>query len=322
VPSAQSAAIPVGVSVVVPVFNSETSLPLLVERLHSVLAPLGVAYEAIFVNDGSRDTSWTVVQDLAAKHSWVQGIDLMRNYGQHNALLCGIRAARFSTIVTIDDDLQNPPEEIPRLVAEVTRGADVAYGVPERGQHGLWRNLASWATKRALSAMLGASTAPTASAFRAFKTSLRDAFVDYRSQSVSIDVLLTWGARRFVSIPVKQDERVHGTSNYTLKKLVIHSLNMLTGFSTLPLQVATALGFVALFFGVLVLVFVLGRYIINGGSVPGFTFLASIITIFSGVQLFALGMMGEYLARMHFRMMERPPYAIRVRTEDDARGHG
>ena len=163
--------------------------------------------------------------------------------------------------------------------------------------------------------MLGAATAPASSAFRAFRTTLRDAFDDYRSQSVSIDVLLTWGARRFVSIPVRQDERAFGASNYTFRKLILHSLNMLTGFSTLPLQVATGLGFVALVFGVAVLAFVLARYLVNGGSVPGFTFLASIITIFSGVQLFSLGIMGEYLARMHFRMMERPSYAIRTRTD-------
>jgi undecaprenyl-phosphate 4-deoxy-4-formamido-L-arabinose transferase len=135
------------------------------------------------------------IQALATVNPWLQGIDLMRNYGQHKALLCGIRAARYSTIVTIDDDLQNPPEEIPRLLAAVERGANVAYGVPWRGQHGLWRNLASWTTKRALSNMLGASTAPSVSAFRAFRTTLRDAFEGYRSQSVSIDVLLTWGAR-------------------------------------------------------------------------------------------------------------------------------
>ena len=304
-----------GISVVIPVFNSEASLPALVKRLAGVECP-APPFEAVLVNDGSRDDSWTVIQELAAKHAWMQGIDLMRNYGQHNALLCGIRAARYSITVTIDDDLQNPPEEIPRLLAEVERGTDVAYGVPERGQHGLWRNLASWTTKRALGTMLGAATAPSASAYRAFRTRLRNAFDDYRSQSVSIDVLLTWGARRFASIPVRQDERAFGASNYTLRKLILHSLNMLTGFSTLPLQVATGLGFVALCFGVLVLAFVLGRYFINGGSVPGFTFLASIITIFSGVQLFSLGMMGEYLSRMHFRMMERPPYAIRSSTDD------
>jgi glycosyltransferase involved in cell wall biosynthesis len=321
VSSNQSPSITAGVSVVVPVFNSEASLPALVERLDVVLTAVGVPFQAVFVNDGSRDNSWATIQALAAVNPWLQGIDLMRNYGQHNALLCGIRVARYTTIVTIDDDLQNPPEEIPRLLAELERGADVAYGVPERGQHGLWRNLASWTTKRALSTMLGASTAPSVSAFRAFRTTLCDAFEGYRSQSVSIDVLLTWGARRFVSVTVRQDERPFGTSNYTLKKLILHSLNMLTGFSTLPLQMATGVGFVAIVFGVVILVFVIGRYILNGGSVPGFTFLASIITIFSGVQLFSLGIIGEYLARMHFRMMERPPYAIRTKT-DGGRGLG
>jgi undecaprenyl-phosphate 4-deoxy-4-formamido-L-arabinose transferase len=306
-----------GITVVVPVFNSEGSLTPLVDRLGAVLGRAGGGFEVVLVNDGSRDRSWAVVQQLAARRSWVRGIDLMRNYGQHNALLCGIRAARFATIVTIDDDLQNPPEEIPRLLDALRDGVDVVYGVPVHGQHGVFRNLASRATKVALSSMLGATTAPDVSAFRAFDTRLRDAFADYRSQFVSIDVLLTWGARRFASVTVRHDERAIGRSNYTFRRLVVHSLNMLTGFSTLPLQAASVLGFLATLFGLGVLALVLGRYLAHGVSVPGFTFLASIISIFAGAQLFSVGIIGEYLARMHFRMMERPPYAIRVQASTD-----
>jgi glycosyltransferase involved in cell wall biosynthesis len=303
-----------GISVVVPVFNSEESLPSLIQRLGEVLARGGEPFEVVLVNDGSRDASWRVILELTGHVAFVRGIDLMRNYGQHNALLCGLRAARFATTVTIDDDLQNPPEEIPSLLAALIDGSDVAYGVPARGQHGLWRNLASRTTKIALSSMLGATTAPSVSAFRAFHTSLRDAFCDYRSQFVSIDVLLTWGARKFTSVTVRHEERAFGRSNYTLRRLIVHSLNMLTGFSTLPLQAASVLGFVATLFGLGVLALVVGRYFVHGVSVPGFTFLASIISIFSGAQLFSLGIIGEYLARMHFRMMERPPYAVRSDT--------
>ena len=180
-----------GLSVVVPVYNSAESLPQLVARLQPVLDQHGTAYELVLVNDGSRDTSWEVVSQLAREHPWVHGICLMRNYGQHNALLCGIRAARYDTIVTMDDDLQHPPEEIPRLLARLDENLDVVYGVPEQETHGLFRDLASVITKIVLQNAMGSETARHVSAFRAFRGRLRAAFANYQSPFVSIDVLLT-----------------------------------------------------------------------------------------------------------------------------------
>jgi len=305
-------------SIVVPVYNSEASLPELVARLEPVLAGTGAAFELILVDDGSRDGSGRVIEELASRHRWVRGIHLMRNFGQHNALLCGIRAARHDVIVTMDDDLQNPPEEIPKLLAKLDEGFDVVYGTPGARQHGFFRNLASGVTRVALQSSLGAETARNASEFRAFRTGLRDAFASYRSPFVSIDVLLTWGTSRFAAVRVDHRPRHAGRSNYTFRKLAVHALDMMTGFSTLPLQIASVTGFVFTLFGIAVLTFVLGRYALEGGSVPGFPFLASVIAIFSGAQLFALGIIGEYLARMHFRMMEKPTYVSR---RDPAEGH-
>ncbi len=301
-----------GVSVVVPVYNSEGSLPELIDRLEKVLG--GGAHEAVLVNDGSRDGSWAVVQRLAGERRWVRGINLMRNYGQHNALLCGIRAARYDTIVTMDDDLQHPPEEVPRLLKELG-DHDVVYGTPEREPHGFWRGLASRLTKIALKSAMGAQTARSVSAFRTFRTRLRDAFVDYGSPHVSIDVLLTWGASRFGSLRVRHEPRSIGASNYTFGKLLTHAVNMMTGFTTVPLRLASVVGLAFSLFGLVVLAYVVGRYFIQGGSVPGFPFLACTIAIFAGVQLFALGIMGEYLARIHFRQMGRPAYAVETTTD-------
>ncbi len=148
-------------------------------------------------------------------------------------------------------------------------------------------------------------------AFRIFRTEVRKAFADYQGPFVSIDVLLTWGTKRFAAVPVRHDTRRAGQSNYTFRMLTAHALNMMTGFSTLPLQLASLTGFLFTLLGLVVLVYVVGRYLIQGGSVPGFPFLASIIAIFSGAQLFALGIIGEYLARMHFRGMGRPCSVIR-----------
>lgn len=302
------------ISIVIPVYNGSETTPLLVEKLNQVLPGVAEAYEVILVNDGSRDPSWETIRNLTQEYPWVSVINLMRNYGQHNALLCGIRAAQYDVIVTMDDDLQHPPEEIPALLSKLEEGFDVVYGIPEREQHGLWRDLASQITKLALQSAMGADIARKVSAFRVFRTQLRDAFAVYQSPFVSIDVLLTWGTTRFSAIPVRHAPRPIGKSNYTFRMLVAHALNMVTGFSALPLQFASIVGFVFTLFGLAVFIFVFGRYLIQGGSVPGFSFLASIIAIFSGAQLFALGIVGEYLARMHFRMMERPTYTVRERT--------
>lgn len=307
-----------GITVVVPVYNSETTLRDLIENLGSVLPRVTSAFEAILVDDGSRDGSGRVIQELAASHRWVRAIRLSRNYGQHNATLCGVRAARFDVVVTMDDDLQHPAETIPVLLAKLDEGWDVVYGAPEKRAHGFWRNAASVITKIALQNAMGADSARGVSALRAFRTTLRSAFADYRGPYVSLDVLLTWGTTRFASIRVRHDARRGGVSNYSMFSLVRHALNMVTGFSTAPLQLASLVGFTFTLVGMVVMLWVIGRYLAGGGSVPGFPFLASIIAIFAGAQLFALGIIGEYVARVHLRTMERPTYVVRL----DSAQHG
>jgi undecaprenyl-phosphate 4-deoxy-4-formamido-L-arabinose transferase len=306
-----------GYSVVVPLYNSGAVIEELVARLGAVLGPLGRPYEIILVDDGSQDGTAGRARRLAESFPHVRSIELLRNYGQHNATLCGVRAAQYGYTITLDDDLQNPPEEIPKLLAALENDSDVVYGCPITQRHGLWRNLASRLTKFALATVMGAKVARQVSAYRAFRTSIREAFVEYRGPFVSIDVLLTWGTTKFDAVVVEHDERAAGRSNYTFAKLASHALNMMTGFSTTPLKVASVMGFVFTLFGLGVLAMVVGRYLIEGTEVPGFPFLASIISIFSGVQLFALGIMGEYLARMHYRMMDRPSYAVRPPKDTD-----
>ena len=307
-------------SIVVPCFRSGENIRHLYERLLKVLEPRSLSLEIIFVEDCGGDNTWLIISDLAAKDARVRGIRLARNYGQHNALLCGIRAAQGDLIVTMDDDLQNPPEEIPKLLEKIEEGYDVVYGSPEKEAHGFLRDMASKITKIALQSSMGVKSASRVSAFRAFKTKLRSAFADYKSPTVSIEVLLTWGTANFGSVNVRQDKRLVGQSGYSLRKLIIHAINMMTGFSTLPLQIASIVGLLFAFCGFLILLYVVAQYMVYGSAVPGFSFLASIISIFSGVQLFALGVIGEYIARMHFRSMERPPYAIGEETAGSFQG--
>ncbi|PKK89437.1 MAG: glycosyltransferase [Candidatus Wallbacteria bacterium HGW-Wallbacteria-1] len=301
-----------GCSVIVPVYNSANSIEELCHRIRQTFKLTETEYEIILIDDRSHDNSWTILQNLSEKFPEVKPVRLMRNYGQHNALLCGIRKAAFNLICTIDDDLQNPPEEIPAMIKKLAEGYDVVYGHPENLQHGFLRNMASWMTKFALRGSMGINSASHCSAFRVFRTEIRNAFSDFSCPYPSIDVLLTWGTTDFTWISVKHNPRQCGQSNYTLSSLFRHALNMMTGFSIVPLQMATYLGLSLSLFGLFILAYVLTNFILYGNPVQGFPFLASTISIFSGAQLLVLGIMGEYLARIHFRTMKKPSYVERT----------
>jgi glycosyltransferase involved in cell wall biosynthesis len=297
-------------SVVIPVYRGEVFIEPLVLRMRDALPKFANQYEVIFVNDGSPDDSWAAVEKLTRQYSWVRGICLRRNYGQHNATLCGIREARYEVTVTMDQDLQHPPEEIPSLLAKLEEGYDVVYGSPKKLPQGFIRNLLTAGIKRILASVMGVSSVRNISAFRAFRTDLRDSFRNFQSPTLTLDVLLSWGTIRFTSVKVNIEQGRH--SNYSFASLVRVAVLILTGYSTLPLRLASWIGFMMTIFGLGVFGYVLIIYF-TAGSLPGFPFLASIISLFSGAQLFALGIFGEYLARMFDRSMDRPPYVIRER---------
>jgi undecaprenyl-phosphate 4-deoxy-4-formamido-L-arabinose transferase len=264
------------------------------------------------VNDGSPDGSWHVIECLAEKYpGWVKGIRLMRNYGQHSATLCGVRLAQYEVTVTMDQDLQHLPEDIPLLLAELEKGYDVVYGAPKKLPQGLIRNFLTASIKGILASTMGVPSVKNISAFRAFRTQLRAAFENFQSPNMIIDVLLSWGTTRFSSVQVDIAEA--RTSNYNFAALVKAALQILTGYSTKPLRLASWIGFAMTLFGLGVFIYVLVIYFALG-SLPGFPFLASIIALFSGAQLFALGIFGEYLARMFDRSMDRPAYVIHQTT--------
>ena len=305
------------VSVVIPVYRSENSITLVVEELARELPELADRYEVLLVEDGGGDNSWTVIQALSDQYAFVRGFRLMRNFGQHNALLCGIRAARHDIIVTMDDDLQHPTTSISDLLKKLAEGYDVVYGTPEKERHGPLRNIASWTTKLALQGAMGAETARKVSAFRAFRTELRESFEHFRGPLVNIDVLLTWGTISFAAVTTPHAPRTIGKSTYTFGKLLNHAFNMITGFSTLPLRFASALGLLMTAFGSVIFIYImLSQLFAFRFEVPGFTFTVSLIAIFAGAQMFALGIIGEYLARMHLRIMDRPVYVVKESTEE------
>ena len=304
---------PLGVSVVVPTYKSPATLAELVSRIDAV--NLG-DHEIIVVDDGNLDSTWSEILQLSKTNSSVVGLRLGRNYGQHSAILAGVRTAKFSQIVTLDDDLQNPPEDIPKLLAGLQPGVDVVYGVSTQVRQNVWRRFTSRTAKAIFAKVLGFESAISISSFRAFRTQLREGFAGELGPHVSLDALLTWSTSRFSTLEVEHHARRVGKSNYSLTKLVRFMLDTATSYSTRPLRLATTIGFITTLFGLLLLVWVVVSAIFVGDSVPGFPFLAASIAVFSGVQLVVLGILGEYLGKIHFRAMNKPTFSVSETTED------
>ena len=306
------------VSVVVPTYRGAATLPELVQRLTAVLSARGCQYEILLIDDASPDegATWSSISDLASADPQVRGFRLLRNRGQHNALLLGIREAKFETIVTIDDDLQNPPEEVPKLLDTLeSENAHVVYGVPRDKAHGAMQNIGSRFVSFSLVALLGSAHARHASSFRAFRTVLRNSFVSHESPRVSVDALLGWGATRFSHVVVDHRHREHGHSGYSMRKLVGHALTMITSYSTIPLRVASLTGFLFVIFGMGVFIYVMIGRLTGIVTQPGFAFLVSLLSLLGGVQLVALGIIGEYIATVFMRSLGMPAYTLAERTD-------
>ncbi|CAF0691495.1 Putative glycosyltransferase [Candidatus Methylacidithermus pantelleriae] len=291
------------VSVVVPVFESSACLPELVKSVCGVLA--NFSHELILVDDGSRDGSWEVIRQLAEQFRCVRGVRLARNYGQHAALLCGIKKASFPWIVTMDDDLQHPPQEIPKLLEALSQGWDLVYGKEEVRRHAFWRNAASGLVRWVLKRLFVIENAEFMNSFRAFRAELRDGFPVWPAGMVCVDALLRWNTQRITWVAIRHESRRAGRSAYSLRKLIALSMDFLTAFSTAPLQGVGLLGVLLLVLGVFVLV--LGPM---DGSWPFSILLAAVI--FAGaLELFAVGVLGVYLARIHNALSGRPLYIVR-----------
>ena len=284
----------------------------LVHELDSVLGPLtGNSFEVIFVVDGSPDDTWEFVKIVANKHSNVHGINLMRNYGQHAALLAGIRSAKGRTIVTLDDDFQHAPHDIPKLTTALNDDIDIAYGVSVKDEHSFARNLGSSFYKKIASAVLRIEGAEVAGAFRAFKNELTSGFASSDDLYSPLDVMLAWSSNKSVGVPVHMNQREEDTSNYSVRKLFRHAVNAVTGYSIAPLRLVSLIGLVSFVVSFIIALVVLINYTLGRIEVAGFPTLAILVSMFAGVQLLSLGVIGEYLGRLHMRSMGRPRYVIR-----------
>lgn len=304
---------PCKLSVVIPVYGSERVLPELVAQLEKVASTLDYirdSYEIIFVCDQSPDDSWRVIQSLALDHPHVRGILLRMNAGQHNALMAGFDQARGEMIVTMDDDLQHSPADIPMLLSAIQRGYDVAYARFKTRKHAPWKIAGSRLNDVVAGYLMQKPKGLYLSPFRAMKAAIRDEVLRYRGPYVYLDGLILSVTRNIATVDVDHHDRYAGDSGYGFGKSVSLWLKMATNFSIVPLRVTSVFGICFSCLGfLLALVFIIQKLTID--RMPdGWSSLIVTILIIGGVQLLAIGMLGEYLGRVLLTLNLRPQYTV------------
>jgi undecaprenyl-phosphate 4-deoxy-4-formamido-L-arabinose transferase len=300
-------------SVVIPVYNEEANLPELLGRLTATLASLGRPYEIVLVNDGSRDRSLPLLREAAARDPHLVVVDFNRNYGQHAAVFAGFEVSRGEVVVTIDADLQNPPEEIPKLVAKMEEGYDVVGSIRVQRQDSALRKVASRIVNRMTALATGVQLSDYGCMLRAYSRPVVKVLSESHEISTFIPVLADLFAGRVTEIPVAHSERKHGESKYSLLKLVRLQFDLMTSFSVLPLRVTMGIGVVMAVVSILIaLVLIAGRLIYGQEwAVSGVFTLFALVFFFLGVQLFAIGLLGEYVGRIYQEVRRRPRFVIR-----------
>ena len=306
-------------SVVIPVYNEEAGLPALFARLYPALDALGVGYEVIFVNDGSRDRSSAILKDQFLARPDVTRVVLFNaNYGQHMAIVAGFERVRGSRVVTLDADLQNPPEEIARLLAAMDEGHDYVGGVRRTREDAWWRRVASRAMNRLRERITRIRMTDQGCMLRAYSREIVDAVAASREVSTYIPALAYTFAHSPVEIEVAHEERAAGESKYSLYKLVRLNFDLVTGFSLVPLQLFSLAGMLVAAASVLLYAIVVVQRIVVGDYIGGLTALwdRDILQFFLiGVVLFGLGLVGEYVGRIYQQVRERPRYTVRAVLE-------
>jgi undecaprenyl-phosphate 4-deoxy-4-formamido-L-arabinose transferase len=301
------------VSVVVPVYNEEANLPALLPRLLAVLRGLGRPAEAVFVDDGSRDRSLEILKAAAEENPGVvKVVELVRNAGQHMAIMAAFTATDGESIITLDADLQNPPEEIPRIVAEMDAGHDVVGTVRQQRRDSLFRRATSLLVNRTTALITGMRLKDYGCMLRGYHRDVVDVMLATGESSTFIPALAQQYARHPVEIPVAHAERTAGASSYSLYRLLRLNFDLMTGFSLVPLQIFGLLGFATAFFGVAFGVFLLIRRFVVGAEVGGVFTLFALAFVVLGILMAGIGIVGEYVGRIYYQVRGRPRFLIRT----------
>ncbi len=298
-------------SVIIPVFNSEKSLEELFERIERFFKKLNCSFEVVFVDDGSRDKSWEILKKLKQDNPInIKAIRLSKNFGQHIAVFCGLKHISGGIIITMDDDLQNPPEEIAKLIHKYDEtSASLVYGVYSTKKHGWLRNIGSWIIKKCSKFFSGSHG--EGSSFRLFTREVADQIISQTQSLIFIDELLLWYASDIQFVEVLHERRKYGNSGYSKFKLFSFAVNLLMYYTTFPLKLMINFGF----FSSLISFLIGSRYIYKKiflkVAVPGYTSLIVTILFSTGLIILSLGIIGEYLLRIYLGQNKKPPYNIR-----------
>ena len=300
------------VSVVIPVYNEEGNLPALLPRLLPALEGMKRPFEIVFVDDGSRDRSLELLRKAAAEHPGVvKVVELVRNAGQHMAIMAAFGATDGEYVITLDADLQNPPEEIPKLVAQMDLGHDVVATIRANRQDNLFRKAASRLVNRTTALLTGMKMNDYGCMLRGYHRDVVDVMTASDEASTFIPALAMQYARRPVEIEVAHAERSAGESKYSLYQLIRLNFDLMTGFSVVPLQLFTLFGFVVALSGVGFGVYLLLRRLISGAEAEGVFTLFALAFVVMGVAMAGIGIVGEYVGRIYQQVRGRPRFLIR-----------
>jgi len=298
------------ISIVVPVYNEESLVEELVSRLKSVCDGLNRSYEIVIVDDGSDDGSFEKLKCIKETDEALRLVRLTRNFGQQSAVLAGFRMSQGDIVVQLDSDLQNPPEEIPKLLTALTDDIDLVTTVHKKRQDGLLRVIGSKFLRGFGQMLFGESVKLNLSSFRAMRRSVIGKIETCRDRSRYMAVLMSWMGLPSVEIEVEHHARKKGETKYSFLTLFKLSWDLVTGYSSFPLRLVTYMGLFGAFMGFLMMAFLLYQRIANGILIEGFVVLSAVFAFFAGVQLLSIGFLGEYLGRVHSQIQGRPDYIV------------
>lgn len=303
------------VSVVVPVYGGSSALAELCRRLDATMRSANLEYEAILVDDRGQTEAWGIISAIAAQNPQVRGLRLGRNFGQHAATICGIAHARGRWIITMDDDLEHPPESIPGLLVAGDDDHPLVYGVFKKRTHAAYRNISSELMRRTLKRAFPDLNEDYCS-FRAIRSPLAKQLDRFGLNRPYIDGMLSWLTSSTRSVEVPHEQRQHGESTYTMRKLLSHAANIFVTFSYLPLRIATFSGAGLAGASFLYLLYVIYGKLSGHFNNPGYASLMSVVLFACGIQLLILGVVGEYVGRLMGATFRRPVYVVDSDTDE------
>ena len=298
------------ISIVVPVFNEVDLIEELLSRIKKVCGGLRRTYEIVIVDDGSTDGSYEKLKNFQANDNSLRIVKFTRNFGQQAAVLAGFRISKGDIIVQLDSDLQNPPEEIPKLLSAMSENIDLVTTTHRKRLDSALRVMGSRCLLKIGQMLFGDAVKLNLSSFRALRRSVVKKIEVCKDRSRYMAVLMSWMGLPTAEIEVEHHERKKGNTKYSILNLLILSWDLVTGYSSFPLRTVTYMGMFGALLGFLMMAFLLFQRIVNGILIEGFVVLLAVFAFFAGVQLLSIGFLGEYLGRVHHQIQERPDYIV------------